>query len=408
MKRNNRKKGEGTTIIKMVCASLFVLFSFCWLYFFQGDLLTVAQHGLSGGKTHYNLTIGAIVITVVLCIVQLVTAFLTRLPERLHALSYVPAFLLFAFISSVSHPFSWGNWLWAGPAILVLWLVALVVIGKTNTVAEKPSLDTFWRSLWQNLLMMAVMMLAVATVSDTNAVRHFRAHAEIALIEGKTDAALQAGSRSLETDESLTMLRIFALSRQGLLGDSLFSYAIDGTSIDMLPMAGSKGQLMLMPDTLIWDHFGVRPDSIVLRNDSALRAQLAADTLRPPYNGVSELAKRFTVRQYLDSLERDSMATTAFRDYKLAGHLIDRRLDSFAVCLPRYYTLSADSLPRHYREALVLYQQREDTLFIYKDSLMLEKWRTFERFDSLYPKKSERRIRQEEAFRRTYWYYYYK
>jgi len=395
------------SIVSIVCGAAFLLFTFCWLYFFQGDMLAVAQHGLSGGKTHYDLTIGAVIITSVLFVLQLAAAMLTRL-ARHHWLTYVPSFLLLSFVSSVSSPFSWGAWPWAGPLVLVLWVVAVVVVRKLYSAASGWLSAGVWRDLWQNLLPMAAMMLFVAGMSDTNAVRHFRAHAELSLMRGDADEVLRTGDRSLETDESLTMLRLFALSRQGVLGDSLFTYAVTGTSLDMLPLAGSQGRLMLMPDTLLWDHFGVRPDTIVLRSDSALRVQWAADTLRPAYAGVSPFASRFTVRQYLDSLEHDSMATTAVRDYRLAGHLIDRRLDSFAVALPRYYPLSADSLPRHYREALVLYQQRFDTLFIYKDSLMLECWKAFEAYDSLYAKKSERLIRMENQQKRTYWYYYYK
>ena len=115
-----------------------------------------------------------------------------------------------------------------------------------------------------------------------------------------------------------------------------------------------------------------------------------------------------SVANYLDSLESDTLATLAWRDYKLMGQLIDRRIDTFAVCLPRYYAMEADSLPRHYREALVLYQQTVDTLFIYKDSLMLNYWHDFHANDSIYPKPSERKIRTEEQFRGTYWYYFFQ
>ena len=58
-------------------------------------------------------------------------------------------------------------------------------------------------------------------------------------------------------------------------------------------------------------------------------------------------------------------------------------------------------------EALMLYQQTVDTLFIYNDSLMLNRWLDFHANDSIYPKPSERKIRTEEEFRGTYWYYYF-
>ena len=121
MRNNNRHRSEGAVILRVTCAVAFLLFTFCWLYFFQGDMLAVAQHGLSGGKTHYDHTIGAIICTAVLFGLQLLVFFLTRLTRRTHALTYFPSMLLLAFVSSISTPFRWGAWLWAGPLALVSW-----------------------------------------------------------------------------------------------------------------------------------------------------------------------------------------------------------------------------------------------------------------------------------------------
>lgn len=386
MSYRNRRRNERAITLRVVCAFAFLLFTFFWLYFFQGDILAVAQHELSGGKTHYNRTIGAIIVTVVLFGLHLLVFVLTRLTRRTHALTYLPSMLLLAFVSSISVPFRWGAWLWAAPLVLLLWGGAVWLSKQLLPIGEamenRNRLQLFSRVTWINMLQLAFMMIGVAAVSNTNAVQHFRAHVEVALMEDNVDEALRTGSCSLETDESLTMLRIFALSQKGQLADHLFEYTISGTSADMLPMKGSKGQLMLMTDTLLWQHFGVSPDSM--------------------------MSTHLSVAQYLDSLECDTLATPAWRDYKLMGQLIDRRLDTFVVCLPRYYKMEADSLPRHYREALVLYQQAVDTSFIYSDSLMLSSWYDFHINDSIYPKVTERRIRTEGQFRGTYWYYYFQ
>ena len=52
--------------MRLLCAIVFCTFSFCYLYFYQADILAVEQHLLSGGKTHYDRTIGAVLITVAL------------------------------------------------------------------------------------------------------------------------------------------------------------------------------------------------------------------------------------------------------------------------------------------------------------------------------------------------------
>lgn len=394
---NNSMPGShrGPSATKVACTTVFVVFTFSWLYWFQADLLAVAQHGLSHGITSYNRTLGALILTVSLLLVQLIVYALTRLERRTHALTYLPSFLLLAFVSSVSSPFKWGAWLWAAPLVLLLWAGAVILAKKALPFDYNSHLSTglISRLLWLNMLQMGGMMLGVAAASNTNAVDHFKAHAEVALMHGDADKALRVGRRSLESDPTLTMLRIFALSQKGQLADHLFDYSISGSSHDMLPLAGSKSSLHIMPDTLLWDHFGVRPDSIVARANSA---------------GIHRiLGGALTTSQYLDSLANDSLASPAWRDYRLMGLLIDRKLEPFAQRMASSSALDS-VLPRHYREALVLYRERIDTSFVYDDSVMTARWHSYCRYDSLYPLKSERRIRLEEEFRNTYWYYYYQ
>ncbi|MCR4603978.1 MAG: DUF6057 family protein [Prevotella sp.] len=414
------RRSQPSILIRVVCAILFLLFTFAWLFWFQADVLAVAQHGLSQGKTHYDRSVGAIICTAVLMLIQLLVFGLTRLSRGVHALTYFPSFLLLAFISRVSYPFHCGACPWIMLAALVVWGVVAFLARKISTLThdDRTEPGLLSRRVWVNVLQMAVMMLGVALASNTNAVDHFKARAETAIIEGNVDGALSVGKRSLETDESLAMLRIFALAQKGQLGERLFEYPVVGSSLDMLPMKGSKAALQLMPDTILWDSFGVRPDTIVIRSDSALRAVVQKNDLRQKdYLNETTYARTLFVGQYLDSLEHDSLATPLYRDYRLAGFLIDRSLDSFVLRLPRYYAIN-DSLPRHYREALVLYRHlsahRNDSLMglssmnFDRDSLLTIRFHDFLRYDTLYSTKTERRVRSEEDFRGTYWYYYYQ
>lgn len=59
----NRK--DSTTAIKAVCAIVFILFSFSYIYFYQTPTLTYEQHILSGGVTVYHPFISAVIIAVV-------------------------------------------------------------------------------------------------------------------------------------------------------------------------------------------------------------------------------------------------------------------------------------------------------------------------------------------------------
>lgn len=119
--------------MRMACAVLFVLFTFCYLFFYQADILTVGQHILSGGMTHYNKWVGAVLITLVLMLLQVGMYGLTKLQNRFHAVTYLPSFVVLTFITSVSRHlddgFTLGPWLWGLPLLVVV-IAALIYIGR--------------------------------------------------------------------------------------------------------------------------------------------------------------------------------------------------------------------------------------------------------------------------------------
>ncbi|MCR5269475.1 MAG: DUF6057 family protein [Prevotella sp.] len=207
---------------------------------------------------------------------------------------------------------------------------------------------------------------------------HFQAHAETSLLHGDGDEALHVGAKSLETNASLTMLRAFALSRKGEMGEHLFEYELEGKSTDLLPLKDSRSRLLLLPADTIYKHLGGRP--------------------KRPIN----------VWQYLNAIERDSFATKAVADYVLCGFLMDKNLKAFVHALPRYYEISDSvSLPRHYQEALVMYRSNQgDTIVAHRDSVVYEQWTAIRDLKKQFPKVSERRVRALENYRGSYFYYY--
>lgn len=378
----NSRKQSGTITTRVVCAVCFFVFSFLWLFEFQADVLTVAQHVLSEGVTSYNPFIGAVLITLVLFLLQIIVASLTRLYRRAHALTYLPSMLVIAFLSSVNTDIeeqcSLGYWLWLAPIILILWgaivWLARLVLPYDN--AARYGTGFFSQCTWINLLQMAVMMLGVALLSNTNAVFHYSAHAEVALTKDNVDEALRVGRKSLETNERLTMLRVYALSKKNELGDKLFRYPIVGTRDDMLPINHPP---QLLPADTIWKYLGGRPAAPM----------------------SSEL--------FYQLLEQDSLATAAVADYRLCGFLVDRDLDGFVRTLPQYYQV-ADSLPlpRHYQEALVLYRHlRTNPVIVYHHPVIDEDWSDLQKLEAGYTLPTERHFKVFDRYRESYWYYYY-
>ena len=382
MHYHNPNKKNSTITTRVMCAIVFCVFSFSWLYWFQGDVLAVAQHVLSDGVTHYDRTVGALLITLFLQILQLVVSTIVRLQRRTHALTYLPSFLVLTVVSDVNSDidlhFSFGSWYWIVPLVLLIW-GGLVWLARQVMPfqPDKEPTGVFSRRVWINMMLMSVMMLTVAAVGNTNAVFHYRAHVETVLLQHDVDEALRTGKRSLETDEHLTMLRAYALSLKGELGERLFEYPVVGTGNDLLPMTTSRSRMLLLSPDSLFLYLGAKPRG------------------------------RLTAYRYLELLELDTLATAAVADYRLCCMLVDKRIDDFARLLPTYYAVN-DSLPKHYKEALTLYtHQRSYPTVVFHSPVMDEDWADFQRLEAQYQDERERRGKVEDHYVASYWYYYF-
>jgi hypothetical protein len=385
MNYNHPNKNSSTVAIRLMCAIVFLTFSFVWLYCFQADVLAAAQHVLSKGLTTYKPFVGAVLITLALQVFQLIVYALTRLRKRSHALTYLPSMLALAVITDIntdidSH-YTLSSW-WIILLVLVLWV--LLVLGARALQPIEPDAEPkglFSRAMWINMLTMALLIIGVVALSNSNAVFHYRMRAEARLLSGDYEGALQMGAKSLESDVDLQMLRMYALSRTGELGEHLFAYPVSGHSDAMLPVEG-KSKFVMYPCDSLYKFLGARPKG------------------------------EMTTARYLELMQRrDSTVDLHIADYQLCGLLIDKRIDDFVHQLRRYYTegdtLVIDRLPKHYREAMTLYTHlRSHPVVIYHNSVMDEDWKNLQELEAQYPDLTERKGKVEEQYRGTYWYYY--
>ena len=100
---------NGAAFSTSVCAVLFGLFAFAYLYFYQADLIAVSLHLLSGGTLCYHNLLGALLLTTLLLCLQRVTTSLSRLPQAWHAATYFPSALLLVALTSLSPVSRVGN-----------------------------------------------------------------------------------------------------------------------------------------------------------------------------------------------------------------------------------------------------------------------------------------------------------
>lgn len=365
-----------------MCAIVFVVFSLCWLFFFQPDVMAMTQHVLSGGLTHYNKVVGALIITAVLYLLQLAVYSIIRLKKRTHALTYVPSMMILAMLTDVSqqiasdhevvHMVSW----WLVVIVAIVWLAGVFLARQIQEVEDDESYSLISRPMWINMLVMSLLIMGVAWLGNTNAVFHYRMQTEGLLAKGAYQQSLKVGKKSLESDAHLMMLRMYALARTDGLGDHLFEYPVSGTSSEILPTNG-KTRMLLCPEDSLFKFLGARP----------------AEKMEPV--------------RYLQMLQRrDSVPRKVIGDYLLCGYLIDKDIDRFAQEVGRYYVVN-DSLPKHYREALTLYTHlRANPLFVYKSPVMEEDFDNYREMERQYAALAERKGRVGEQYRGTYWYYF--
>ena len=345
--------------MRIACVALFLTFTWAYLYFYQADILTATQHLLSDGKTHYDRTIGAVLITLALYVLHLAVLALTKITRRAHAVTYFPSLLALAVLTGIrvhaDGTFDFGFWPWLSAVLLAIFvgvaffLYKVSLLEKHIKVKVKPV-----RLLWGNLLLMCLMFLFVGLTANHDDVFHYRMKMENCMLQRDYRGALEAGRRSLATDSALTRLRIHALVKSGRLGEQLFEYPLVGGSAVMMPTAG-------------------RPASVFY----------------PASRFVRFPAREFNLCQYLLDCNLDAFVRELAKDSVL--------VDSARL----------DTLPKHYREALVLYNHlRSAPLITFHHDVMDADYADFQKLARSEADRQLRMTKLRDIYGTTYWYYY--
>ena len=370
------------TVVKTVCATVFLLFVAIYVFFYQEDTLALTQHILSGGATVYSRVIGGIIITIVLALLHFTTAKVMRTrPLCIYALSCFPSLYILTMLTDfdTSHPLSpWRWWAILMPLAAAVWWGVVYFLGEllryrcSDNRHEEGYLS---RTLGCNIFILAAMMIGVGLLSNSNDITHYRLRMERLLMHGEYAKALEVGKQSDKSDANLTMLRVFALAHEGRLGDELFKYPVCGTSASIVPQLADGKMLMLSPDS-------------VYRMLGAI-----------PRHGQS-------TKHYLNAIVKRGQATKAAIEYQLCGMLIDKNLDGFVSLLMKTHKID-DSLPLHYREALILYTHRRSSpKVVYRNTVMDTDYDDMQRLEAETHSPGERRIMIYKQFAGTYWEYF--
>lgn len=293
------------SLTQLILALFFSLFSFCYLYCYQPEVMVVTQFLASGGQTHYVPLVGAILITFVLQLLQMFIQHCVQIRKRTMALTYLPSALLLALVTSirsdVSQQLSMKGWTWILP---ILMIVAVYIIYQAKRYQayepEERKQSVLSQIFWINVGELMLIVLLVGMLGNSDKEFHQKAKMEYLIDQRQYTEALQVAAQMQRADSVTSMMTIYALARKQKLADSLFCYRLVGGADVMRPSATVHSLLM--------------PDSILIK------------------------------------------VTRQSANYQLCGCLLNRDLKRFAHYLPMYYRTN-EPMPRYYVEAWNLYHE---------------------------------------------------
>lgn len=366
-------------ILTVACGLLFSSFSFVYLYVFQKDLLGALHYSLSQGKTHYSPLVGAIIITLVLLIFRWGINGLMGLKGPVKSLSYFPSCLLLGVLTdvddSVFHEGSIADkWMWLLPLLLLIYIGVVYTLRRVFRYWLNNE-DSVTGLINSNLGILMLLCLMTSCIGNSNVNFHHELSVEQAIRDKDYAVARRVGYKSLETSRTLTVLRAHALSLEGTMGEYLFAY----------PQNYAADGLLFEP-----------------HSQEALR--LNADSLYA-YLGAKPRASEKTL-DYLERICHDEIGKHTALEYYLSALLLDKELDKFATEFDLSY-FDQDTLPRYYREAIILYKQTHPAYpHEIKDTVMVKRFEEFNEMQKGFTSSVEEKNRMHREFGDTYWWYF--
>ncbi len=376
----NKEEKRLQRVVALFCATLFALFSFLFVAVYQSPLLEVLYDYVATGKLDYNGYLVAAVISPLLTLLALWLNRIAKFQREWTAMAYLPSVLLLAFITDIDRSLYVGgrsstSWIVIFSVAMFVYVALAFVLQRVLFEKIKNLAMSTNRMIWRNLILFVIMFCLAGTLS--NGEENFKREALVAsrYKGGDAEGALAVGYKSLDASRELTAMRAYILAKENSLGERLFEYPQLYGAEGLLPFAQQTSPLS--PDTV---------------------ATLLGDTIKENENTLGYLRRL----AYADTL------ALAARDYYLSALLLEKEVIEFEAELTRMCgSYRADSLPKHYREALLLLKEFSSEYQLnLEDSVLNSKFRSLREVESKYDDALMRNNYVRKAFGRTYWWYF--
>lgn len=378
---NNKLDRRSQRVVAYFCATLFAIFSFFFVSVYQSPLLEAFYDKVATGRLDYNAYVVGFVMSLMLTSLAVWLNHFAKFRNGWAAVAYLPSTLLLAFLTDIDRSMYIGGWsCWGWIVILLVgiavYILLAVLMRKLYFSSKRKDVSAAMpKFIWHNLVVFVLLFLLAGTLSNGEENLKREALAVSYYNEAEYDEALNVGYKSLDASKELTIIRSFILARTGLVGERLFEYPQLYASDGLLP--GKVQTSPLVPDT-VFSFIGDKP------------------------------AENETTADFLSRLAHKDSITPAVRDLYLSSLLLERNLPMFGREVSRLYVDSpADSLPKHFREALALYSTLSpDSVPSLKDKEMFEELDSLRRVELKYNDQLIRNNYVRKEFGRTYWWYF--
>lgn len=228
---------------RWVCGILFCTFTFCWLFFFQKDLVCSAcNRALFDGEcvatpmSYYHLTL-TLVVTALAMFFVLPGKTILGFRRGLYACNYILSALFLGIVTGYDGESVFGqNYLqWI---LVATFSLLLLTVSKIISNVPKSSYNSQARSLLGNFLIMTLLFSMIAYLSNVDENFHRRLRMEYLMYEADYEGVLKVGADEEETDTYIDLLRAKAMlsvpvrsNPEGSgIGDNLFAYRMASVS----------------------------------------------------------------------------------------------------------------------------------------------------------------------------------
>ena len=311
--------------VRWICGILFSAFAFCWLFFFQRELLHAensvlfsADNGLRIWMFNHHLLV-SLFLTVVSLLLAIPGRLMLRFKKGLYACNYMLSAIFLGVITGYDGESVFGQdltvWIVSGAFLFVLFLICKIV-----SSVPKSEYNDRPRTLAGTLLILSLLFCFVGYLGNTQENLHRRLRMEQMFEDGRYEQLLEYGRYEEESDPGIDLLRAKAMlalqatPQSSAIGEMLFRYSISDPknlsrslkSINseqaFLSSCLLEGNLQAFADTINLNAYSTMPkyymQALVILNDSIASVKF-------PNQFADEMTSYNSFREALESLKSE-------------------------------------------------------------------------------------------------------